>query len=198
MMGLVRIRDDDEEETFLSGRLDGTVVVELTDSENPRVMFSPDTPADSADAGGERSPAVDSGRRAPTAWWTLWVPTALAALSLGIHVLVSTGAAGLAPLRTVLFGATYLASVYGVVVLYSDVELVREAGDAWTPSFWRYVGPATLVVAGLSVATGVLPAPPVTDVAYYAGVLVASVFLSPVVAGPVYLLHRARHVGLER
>lgn len=89
----------------------------------------------------------------------------------------------------------FLLGVAGTLWLYEDATRLADADANWQPGPWRYVVGGGLalelyyllpVLAGRGPDSGV--------VAYLAGGFVLALLLSSVVAGPVYLLQRRRHL----
>lgn len=91
----------------------------------------------------------------------------------------------------------YLASVRGTLWLFDDAADLATANATWQPDPWRYVAlgggvAGAGIFAALATTGGFTGAAAVTVAA---GALLVGSLMASVVAGPLYLLQRHRHLG---
>ncbi|WP_226012124.1 hypothetical protein [Halomicrobium salinisoli] len=134
--------------------------------------------------------------------WLFALPGALGAAYAAVAALVGpgvfdTGAAGLRGLAAVgLLSVLVLVSVWASARLYDDALALRETDADWQPRPWRYLFGGAAALTALRVVqlwTGAVS--PARPVPYLAGTVVVALTLASVVAGPAYLLRRARTLG---
>lgn len=198
-MGLIRVRDDDDDESQFLTRWNGTVEVEMTNS-GPRVLVSRDAPFEPADVEVTGVDAEHARNGYDTPWWLLVVPTVLTALAVAVGL---TGAFDRLPLAYEnaatlgVYGLAYLFALAGTIFLYNDAAHLQTANAGWQPNPWHYVAAGAAVLTALFVVLVGVPAGPERAGRVLAGVLLASGAASSAVVGPVYLFLRRRAIGLR-
>jgi hypothetical protein len=200
-MGELLIRDDAGSETRFRTRWDGTVLLELDDAERGRIVVSRNSPfSESGLIVTEEPPASHRSRLVENPWWLLCLPAALALVVLGV---VETGALRATaprisePVSAALYVLVYLFGLSGTAYLVEDAERLRLRGANWRPNPWGYVAGGGAVVFAAIVARYGLGPSIASSIPYLVGAALAAAVASSVLAGPVYLLIRARTVGLD-
>ena len=191
-MGTLTVRDDGNEQTLYTG-WESDLVLERDGTGVPRVVVSSDAPFDPNDVPVQEASESALGPE-PTNWpWALLVVPTVLALLLG--ALTAGGVLSVAGLDTPLAftaaAVSYLAAVFGTLLILNDAAYLKHADAAWQPNPWLFVGGGALALVGISA----LFAPNLSMTALV-GVLITAVAASSVVSGPVYLLLRARYSGL--
>jgi hypothetical protein len=200
-MGQIHIRDGTGEEARLRTRWDGTVTLELTDGERGRIVASRDSPFAAAELTvSDEQPSSERPMSVERPPWLFWSPAAIAVVVLG---LVETGALRSAvpafaePLSAALYVLVYLFCLSGTASLIEDAERLRSRGARWQPNPWSYVAGGGAVAFAAIVARYGLDPPIASSLPYLVGAAIVAAVASSALAGPVYLLRRARTVGLD-
>ncbi|MFC7045879.1 hypothetical protein ACFQH6_11090 [Halobacteriaceae archaeon GCM10025711] len=123
--------------------------------------------------------------------------SAVVAATVGPAVL-DTGRAGSAGL--VAYGLLvpfFLVCLLGTLLLYEDSRRVRSANLGWRPNPWAYLLGGAVGLVGLWAGPS-LVGQSMGDsfVQLLVGAFVVALVMSSLLAGPVYLLQRSRHLGV--
>lgn len=199
-MGSITIQNGFDVEEHASTALDGRIEIDLDDPDHVRFVVAANGAVDETMV--ERAGLVVSdGPPTLDAWWLLAAPLA-AALALVPVALLAPGAlqTGTTPAGLLAFALLvpfFLLCVAGTVLLYRDATALGAVGAEWTPNPWRYLVPGALALT-FARSYPVVQASGSGDElgGFVAGTFVVALVASSLLAGPVYLYDRHRHLGL--
>lgn len=199
-MGSITITNGLDVEEHSSAALDGRITIDLDDGGHVRFVVAADGAVDETAVDGS---TVVSRPAPPTLdkWWLLVAPLAGALVLAPVQILapelLRTGPSASGLVAFALLVPFFLLCVAGTILIYRDAVALRAAGADWTPNPWLYFVPSALAPT-LARAYPLLERVESVDgvVGFAVGTFVVALVASSLLAGPVYLYNRDRHVGV--